>query len=136
MKGSKGLAPWWVRAKHKVVYEAMLSLVEKKAPVDLVSVVSELRQRRMLEEAGGPVELATLTSIVPTAANARYYAALVRDASVARAALAEHAQAQREIFEGPVDAAKVKRRIAEIAAKFDVSGTRSVDERPPVRSTD
>jgi replicative DNA helicase len=72
------------RDAHKAIYSAMLALFEKNEPQDLITVSNMLKDRNKLEEVGGPSYLATLTDIVPAAANIVYYAHIVREKSVLR----------------------------------------------------
>ncbi len=69
---------------HKVIFEAFRDLSLKDAPVDLVSVAEQLKSRSQLEMAGGAAYLVDLTRSIVSAANAEYYAALVRDKAMAR----------------------------------------------------
>ncbi len=70
--------------RHKLIYEAMLRLATDSNPIDLVSVTAELKNKKSLERAGGSSYLAELTSVVPSAANLKYYAELVRKKSALR----------------------------------------------------
>jgi len=72
-------------SKHRIVYEAALALHTKRAPIDKVSLIEQLRCTGLLEIAGGPVEVDGLTSVVPTSANAVYYAQIVADKARVRA---------------------------------------------------
>ncbi len=72
------------REVHRVIYRAALDLFEAGKPVDLVTLTAELDARSSLNMVGGAAYLAALANAVPTAANAEYYAALVRDTSTAR----------------------------------------------------
>ena len=65
--------------KHEVIYEAILSLYSHGEPTDVVAVTDELIKTGSLQRAGGADYLHTLTSIVPTAANAGYYAGIVSE---------------------------------------------------------
>ena len=69
---------------HRKIFAALLSLARANTPVDLVTVTDELRKRNQLEQVGGPAYLATLTSIVPTAANAEHYCRIVKQKSILR----------------------------------------------------
>lgn len=71
--------------KHEMIYSAMLELYEKKDPIDVLSVTSRLKERKMLEEAGGHSYLADLVNEVPTSSNAKHYSEIVRKKSVLRA---------------------------------------------------
>ena len=72
------------REGHQKIFQAMVSLTERSEPVDLVTLVEELRQQNQLESMGGVAYLTTLANIVPTAANVGYYARIVREKSVLR----------------------------------------------------
>ena len=76
------------RSGHGHIFQAMLDLWGRGEPVDLVTVTALLKERRRLEEVGGPVFLAALSEQVGTAANAAYYAKLVHEKSVLRRLLA------------------------------------------------
>lgn len=69
---------------HKVIFEAFRDLSLKDAPVDLVSVAEQLKSRSQLEMAGGAAYLVDLTRSIVSAANAEYYATIVRDKSMSR----------------------------------------------------
>ncbi|HZU98418.1 MAG TPA: replicative DNA helicase [Planctomycetota bacterium] len=87
------------RPVHATLYETMVELNKRGEPIDAVAIVSELRQKGTLESVGGPTEIAALSSVVPTSANAVYYAKLVKDKALLRRALTTLAGAQRDIFE-------------------------------------
>jgi replicative DNA helicase len=72
------------RDAHKSIYSAMLALFEKNEPQDIITVSNLLKDRNKLEGVGGPSYLATLTDIVPAAANIAYYARIVREKSILR----------------------------------------------------
>jgi replicative DNA helicase len=69
---------------HQKIYHAMLALYEKGHPVDLIVLAEELKQRGQIEDVGGYGYLAELWDAAPTAANAEYYARIVRDRAVVR----------------------------------------------------
>ncbi|MEE6287084.1 replicative DNA helicase [Georgenia sp. MJ173] len=72
------------RPAHEMVYDAVLDLYGRGEPADAVTVAAELNKRGELSRVGGAAYLHTLISSVPTAANAGYYARLVRDQAVLR----------------------------------------------------
>ena len=64
--------------KHECIHAAILDLAGRGEPTDAVAVGNELTRTGKMREAGGdPAYLHVLTSIVPTAANAGYYASIV-----------------------------------------------------------
>lgn len=72
------------RNAHRVVFEAVQALGTASEPVDAVTVTEWLARHGRLDEVGGAAALYDLTDQVPTAANASYYARIVRDRSLLR----------------------------------------------------
>ena len=70
--------------KHELIFEAVLTLYSHGEPTDVVAVTDELIKTGELQRAGGADYLHTLTSIVPTAANAGYYASIVAERALLR----------------------------------------------------
>ena len=72
------------RPAHELVFDAVLDLYGRGEPADAVTVSAELQKRGELARIGGGAYLHTLISSVPTAANAGYYARIVRESAVLR----------------------------------------------------
>lgn len=72
------------RPANEMVFDAILDLYGRGEPADPVTVADELGRKGQLEQTGGHVYLADLLSSVSVAANASYYAAIVRDKAVLR----------------------------------------------------
>ncbi|WP_209125192.1 replicative DNA helicase [Alkalihalobacillus sp. BA299] len=72
------------RSAHQRIYEIMLFLAEKGEPVDLITVTSELQDRKWLDDIGGVSYLSDLANAVPTAANIDYYSRIVEEKSLLR----------------------------------------------------
>jgi replicative DNA helicase len=72
------------RPAHRKIYQAMLELWDDGSAVDLVTLQSRLATMGAIELVGGPVALVELAEAVPTAANVKHYAELVRGRSVLR----------------------------------------------------
>ena len=70
--------------KHELIFNAVLSLFGKGEPTDVIAVSDELNKAGNLLKAGGSDYLHSLTSYVPTAANASYYAKIVADKAILR----------------------------------------------------
>ena len=70
--------------KHEVIFEAILTLYSHGEPTDVIAVTDELMKAGDLQRAGGVDYLHSLTSIVPTAANAGYYASIVQERALLR----------------------------------------------------
>ncbi|ABS05796.1 replicative DNA helicase [Kineococcus radiotolerans] len=72
------------RPAHELVYEAILDLYSRGEPADPVTVSAELTNKGELTRIGGTPYLHDLISTVPTAANAAFYARIVRERAVLR----------------------------------------------------
>ncbi|MCU1480607.1 MAG: dnaB, partial [Subtercola sp.] len=70
--------------KHELVFDAILNLYSHGEPTDVIAVTDELTKTGELSRAGGAEYLHTLTSLVPTAANAGYYASIVAEKAILR----------------------------------------------------
>ncbi len=84
---------------HRQIFAALLALYKNTTPVDLVTVTDELKRRGILEEIGGPSYLATLTSIVPTAANVEYYCRIVKQKAILRDLIRAATQIATDCYE-------------------------------------
>ncbi|QYC45996.1 Replicative DNA helicase [Nonomuraea coxensis DSM 45129] len=72
------------RPAHQMVYEVITDLYGRGEPADAVTVFDELQKRGEMARVGGAAYLHTLTAVVPTAANAGYYAKIVREQAILR----------------------------------------------------
>ena len=88
---------------HRKIFRTLLSLYKASAPIDLLTVTDELKKRNWLEEVGGASYLATLTSVVPTAANAGYYCRIVKQKGILRDLIRASTQIATECYEGAVE---------------------------------
>jgi replicative DNA helicase len=72
------------RPAHQIVHEVVLDLYGRGEPADAVTVAAELTKRGDIGRMGGAPYLHTLIASVPTAANAGYYARIVRERALLR----------------------------------------------------
>ncbi|UTT59257.1 replicative DNA helicase [Cellulosimicrobium cellulans] len=72
------------RPAHEIVYESIIDLYGRGEPADAITVVAELTKRGELQRIGGAPYIHDLMAGVPTAANAGYYARIVRERAVLR----------------------------------------------------
>ncbi len=70
--------------KHETIFEAVMNLYSHGEPTDVIAVTDELTKTGELTRAGGAEYLHTLTALVPTAANAGFYASIVAEKAVLR----------------------------------------------------
>ena len=74
----------YYRPAHQLVHEVILDLYGRGEPADAVTVAAELTRRGDIARMGGAPYLHTLIASVPTAANAGYYARIVRERAILR----------------------------------------------------
>ncbi|MFA5826233.1 MAG: replicative DNA helicase [Gallionellaceae bacterium] len=72
------------RNEHRLIYRHIARLTEHFKPVDVITVAESLESNAELEKAGGLSYLGSLAANVPTAANIRRYAEIVRERSIMR----------------------------------------------------
>src|SRR5215468_1188795 len=69
---------------HQKIYRGIITLRDRGQPVDLVILAEWLREQNLIEDIGGYAYLGELWDVAPTAANAEYYARIVRDKAIVR----------------------------------------------------
>jgi replicative DNA helicase len=69
---------------HRLIYEHIVRLIADSKPADVVTVSESLASSQKLDYVGGLAYLGVLVGNVPTAANIRHYAQIVRDRSILR----------------------------------------------------
>ena len=70
--------------RHKVIYDALVTLFELQAPHDSLSVTDFLRDRNRLEKAGGATYLSELTQVIPFTGMLVHHANIIRQKAVLR----------------------------------------------------
>jgi replicative DNA helicase len=79
-----GGGSWFSDERHRLIYDALLTLFERHDPIDLCTVTDVLVRRGQLDKVGGSVYVAELTEAAVTTANTAHHAGLVRDKALLR----------------------------------------------------
>ncbi len=74
----------YYRPAHQLIHDVVLDLYGRGEPADAVTVAAELTRHGDIARVGGAPYLHTLIASVPTAANAGYYARIVRERAILR----------------------------------------------------
>ena len=74
----------YYRPAHEIIHDVIIDLYGRGEPADPITVADELQKRGELQRIGGAPYLHTLSANVPIAANAGYYAAIVREKAILR----------------------------------------------------
>jgi len=70
--------------QHRIIYEAVLNLYQKNAPIDVLSLSNRLKEKKQLGEIGGASFLTSLVNKTPTSAHIVHYANIVHQKRVLR----------------------------------------------------
>lgn len=70
--------------KHRMIYEAMVALVNEHVSIDLLSVSHKLQEQKTLETVGGPAVLAGLSQKIGAAAHVEYYIKILKQKCIQR----------------------------------------------------
>jgi replicative DNA helicase len=76
------------RYEHRLIYAAIGNMVNASRPADVITVFEQLQSLGKAEECGGLVYLNALAQSVPSAANLRRYAEIVRERAILRKLIA------------------------------------------------
>src|SRR5262249_33177400 len=114
------------------IFAAMCSLYDRGHPVDLVTLAELLIQQNQIEDIGGPAYLGELWDAAPTAANAEYYARIVRDRAVIRSLIHASTEILRDAYDPGQPADELlegaERKILDIAQMGIVGQTITLQE--------
>src|SRR6201987_5319816 len=117
------------RPAHQIVHESILDLYARGEPADAITVANELARPGDLPRSGGAPSLHTLIASVPTAANAGYYARIVRERALLRRLVEAGTRIVQFGYAGEADADEIVDRAE--AEVYGVTDRRvSEDYRP------
>ncbi len=86
------------RARHRVIFEALLGLFDRGSEIDVLSVTEELKSVGKLEDAGGEEAIQALVTAVPAVGNLRRYAEIVRETAHLRRLLDTSYKIQSSVY--------------------------------------
>ncbi|OIQ02947.1 MAG: replicative DNA helicase [Zetaproteobacteria bacterium CG06_land_8_20_14_3_00_59_53] len=87
--------------RHRLIFGAMMDLAAKGQPVDGLTIKDYLEQRSLLDNCGGESYLGELISAIPTSANVKHYASIVRDRAVLRELLSVCSKVSQKVYQSP-----------------------------------
>ena len=105
---------------HQKIFEAITTLaVDRGHPADLVTLADFLKEQGLIEDTGGYAYLMELWDAAPSAANAEFYARIVRDKAVIRSLIHACTQIERDSHDQVMPADELldnaERKILDIA---------------------
>lgn len=110
---------------HKRIYSAMLELYEKNEPIDLITLTEQMRKREELEIVGGASYLSSIVNFIPTSANVRYHAKIVKEKAILRHLISTATEIIRMGYEPETTGLEVDQILDEAETKiFSISEKR------------
>jgi replicative DNA helicase len=89
--------------RHKEIYTAIIDLFKASEPVDMRTVVNQLRKTGKIELTGGAYYIAELTSKVSSTANIEYHARVIMEMAIKRTLIEVASQIQHNAYEDTTD---------------------------------
>ncbi|MBF0282700.1 MAG: replicative DNA helicase [Zetaproteobacteria bacterium] len=86
-------------AANAKIFAAVLDLTATGRPTDALTIKDYLSQRQDLESCGGDAYLSELVMSVPTSANVKHYASIIRERAVLRQLLSVCGQVSQDVYE-------------------------------------
>ena len=118
--------------KHQIIFKALVELYNKKTPIDMTTITSELTTANKINEIGGVEYIADLLSMVPSAANIDYYIQIVEDNYLLRSVIDTSADISTLAYEHEGEVAdildQVENKIVSIIGKRRSSEFREIGE--------
>ena len=119
------------RPAHATIYDAIIDIYGRGEPADAVTVAAELTRTGEIGRIGGASYLHTLVSLVPTAANAGYYARIVKERAILRRLVEAGTRIVQMGYTGEGDVDDVVDRAQ--AEVYEVTERRSAEDYLPLR---
>ncbi len=117
---------------HQKIFSAIITLYDRGHPVDLVVLAELLKDQKQIEDVGGYGYLGELWDAAPTAANAEYYARIVRDKAVVRNLIHASTDILRDAYDQRMPADQLlegaERAIMDIAQKGMTGQTMTLEQ--------
>ncbi|HYG17745.1 MAG TPA: replicative DNA helicase, partial [Ohtaekwangia sp.] len=88
---------------HRDIYEAIVELFKSSDPVDMRTVVNQLRKSGKIELVGGAYYIAELTARVSSAANIEYHARVIIEMAIKRDLIQIASQIHHDAYEDVTD---------------------------------
>lgn len=119
------------REVHRQIFDAVARLYSHGEAVDPITVADLLKGSEALERAGGKAYIHTLVNVVPTAANARYYAEIVEKDAALRGLIRASTEIVSLGYEAPEDVEAVIDRAESLI--FGVAQKRISEKFVPIK---
>lgn len=117
---------------HQKIFRAVKHIYDLGKPIDLVILADHLKEQKQIEDVGGYPYLAELWDSAPTAANAEYYARIIRDKAIVRHLIHSGNEILRDAYDQAMPAEELlgaaERKILDIAQMGITGQTYTLDQ--------
>jgi replicative DNA helicase len=117
---------------HQKIYKGIITLYDRGHPVDVVLLADLLKEQKQIEDIGGYGYLGELWDAAPTAANAEYYARIVRDKAIVRYLIHASTEILRDSYDQVMPADELleaaERKVLDIAQMGITGQTITLEE--------
>lgn len=123
--------------KHQVIFTAITRIREKREPVDLLTVMDELKATGTLEEAGGVAYLAEVSDKISSASHIEHHAAIIKQKALARRIIAQSYNVIQRAYDETEDVQDVMEYLESSFTELRTGSTAShyIDAKTAVKRT-
>jgi len=116
---------------HELVYTAMTQLAMEQKPIDMLTVIEELRRMEVLEEVGGQAFIAGLSTKMLSPSSLEAHAEILADKALSRSLIGMASQTLKDAFD---DVVAVKEQVQRAEASlFELSRDEKKGDFEPIR---
>jgi len=116
---------------NRRIFDSMLKLYSGNKAVDMVTLIEELKKTGDLDKVGGSSYIASLTTVVPTAANIRHYATIVKEKSILRNLISAATNIISESYDAHGEVGKILDKAERVI--FDISSRKIESSFMPLK---
>jgi replicative DNA helicase len=117
---------------HQKIFEAITALMERGEPADPVTLANHLKEKALIEDAGGYGYIVELWEAAPSAGNTKYYADIIRQQALIRHLIHACDELASDAFDQAMPAQELldnaERRILEIAEMGVTGDTKTLED--------
>ncbi len=117
--------------KNKRIFESILRLYSENKAVDIVTLIEALKKTQDLDKVGGPTYVTGLTTVVPTAANIKYYARIVKEKGILRNLISTATNIISESYDVEGEVEKILDRAERMI--FEISSNKVDENFAPIK---
>ncbi|MCB1194818.1 replicative DNA helicase [bacterium] len=92
---------------HRIIYGAILDLFDNAVPIDAMTINEVLQRKNQLEKIGGAAYIASLVTMVPSAAHIEHYIKIIYEKYILRSLISVTTSVIAECYDSAADAEQI-----------------------------